>query len=568
MKKYVEAPSSPPEQTEHKQGKPSLAAQLVTASGMIALILCVLFMAAPMTRLAGTPVSARIPAGSILVKAGSWLPGNLHIASDAYGNRIGTGNVEFLLLMAVAFGIYGVCVLLTQLFLPRSTRRGILALIWLGAIVAGLIFLLTPALLSHDIFVYAGYGRLIDAYHANPYFVPLSAHRHDPIYPLDDWGIYTAAYGPLWMVVCSIVSFVAGSHPLRYILLFRLLGLFAHLVNIQLVFLILRKMERSPRTVILGTMLYAWNPLVLLESSQGAHNDIFMITFILLGIFFLVRAEKVTAMRWRSAILPIGAFTLAALVKYTTIPLIVLAIIMLVFAALRTDTTGSLRVREMIVRHWKSALLVGLTGCITSGIVFFAFYSPFFFGHSFQAIVGSFTNPLSSYGSHKSILDAIVLQLKKSSSPLHTRYYPLLSRLSSLKLWDLINIITLAGGIIIGAIWLWRKPTTRTFVLASLLTLGAFLLVAPWFLPWYVTWLVALAAVSLPVSRSPVTRALVAFALTFSASTFILYLYNGYPPYNIWNFLSCLYTFGPPVVAFFIALLPWPWLSRPVIVDA
>ncbi len=564
MEKYVEAPPSPPERTEQEQEKPSFAAQLVALSGMVALILCALFMAAPMTRLAGTPVSALIPGGSILVKAGSWLPGNLHIAPDAYSNQIGTGNVEFLLLMAVALGVYGVCALLMQLFLRRSSQRGILALIWLGAIVAGLIFLLTPALLSHDVFVYAGYGRLIDAYRANPYFVPFSAHRHDPIYPLDDWGTYTAAYGPLWMVVCSIVSFVAGAHPLRYILLFRLLGLFAHLVNIQLVFLILRKMERSPRMVILGTMLYAWNPLVLLESSQGAHNDIFMITFILLGIFLLVQAEKETTMRWRSAILPIVALTLATLVKYTTIPLIVLAIIMLVFRALRADTTGSLKARDMIARRWKPALLVGLTGCITSGIVILAFYGPFFFGHSLHTIMQSFTSPPSSRMAHKSIMDGFVQQLLQHPAPPNS----VLSRLSHPKVWDIINIAILAGGIIIGAIWLWRKPTTRTFVLASLLTLGAFLLVAPWFLPWYVTWLVALAAVCLPVSRSPVARALVAFALTFSVSVFTLYLYNGYPPYNIWNLLSCLYTFGPPVVAFFIALLPWPWISRPVIVDA
>ncbi len=355
---------------------------------------------------------------------------------------------------------------------------------------------------------------------------------------------------------------------MRYILLFRLLGLLAHLVNIQLVFLILRKMERSPRMVILGTMLYAWNPLVLLESSQGAHNDIFMITFILLGIFFLVQVEKETPMRWRSAILPIVALTLAALVKYTTIPLVALAIIMLVFRALRADTSGSHKAREMIARRWKPALLVGLTGCITSGIVILAFYGPFFFGHSFRAIVDSFTNPPSSRGSHKSILDAIVLQLTNAPPPPHTWLHGLLSRLSSLKLWDLINIITLAGDLIIDAIWLWRKPTTRTFVLASLLTLGAFLLVAPWFLPWYATWLVALAAVSLPVSRSPIARGLVAFALTFSVSVFILYLYNGHPPYNIWNLLSCLYTFVPPVVAFFIALLPWPRIARPVMATA
>lgn len=53
-------------------------------------------------------------------------------------------------------------------------------------------FVCIPALLSHDAFVYAGYGRLLIVYHANPYFVPFSAHWHDPIYQYDDWGSYTA----------------------------------------------------------------------------------------------------------------------------------------------------------------------------------------------------------------------------------------------------------------------------------------------------------------------------------------------------------------------------------------
>src|SRR5205823_1249687 len=140
--------------------------------------------------------------------------------------------------------------------------------------------------LSHDIFVYAGYGRVMVTYHANPFFVPPSAFPHDPIYPFDDWAHFTSAYGPVWLVICAISELFSGTHPLRYIIFFRVLGLAAHLVNILLVATILRKMERSPRTVTLGAQLYAWNPLAMLESSQSGHIDIFMITFILLGILF------------------------------------------------------------------------------------------------------------------------------------------------------------------------------------------------------------------------------------------------------------------------------------------
>ncbi len=557
MKNNVETPPSIPERVERAQEKPSLSAQLVMLSGMCALILCVLFMAAPLNRLAGTPVSELIPGGNLLVKAGSWLPGNLHTSSNPYLNQLGTGTIEFVLLMAVAFGVYGVCAWGMYLLLRRSSttgQRGIMPLIWLGAIIAGLIFVLTPALLSHDVFVYAGYGRLIDVYHANPYFVPFSAYRHDQIFPLDDWGTSTAPYGPLWMVVCSLVGLVAGAHPLRYILLFRLLELLAHLVNILLVVLILRKMERSPRTVALGAMLYAWNPLMLLESSQGGHNDIIVVTFILLGLLLMARAEAHAPSRLRSAILPIIAFTLAALVKYTIIPLVALAIFALVFRSLCADTAGTLNKREMLARRWRPALLIGFAACMTSGIVIAAFYGPFFLGHSLQAIAQSFTNPPSSRMAHKSILDGITQQLLLHPAPSNS----LLVRLSRPKLWDVINVATIAGSMIIGALWLWRKPTTRTFILASLLTLGAFLLVAPWFLPWYVTWLVPLAVVCLPVKGEPVVRGLVAFALTFSATALVLYLYNGVPPANTWSIASCVFTFGPPLLAFFIAILPWP----------
>lgn len=567
IKNDIEALPSSQVQAEQAQQKPLMSVWLVVLSGMIGLNLCVLFMASPLQLLAETPASAAMPGGNLLLKASTWLPKSLNISKNPYFNQVGTGNVEFLLLMALAFGMYGVTALAVALLrrseLHRQNRQlSILPLIWLGAIISGLIFVFTPALLSHDAFVYAGYGRLMDVYHANPYFVSFSVYHRDPLAPLDDWKAYMSAYGPLWMIVSSLVAFVAGTHPLRYILLFRLIGLAAHLVNIQLVILILRKMQRSPRVVAIGALLYAWNPLLLLESSQGGHNDIFMLTCVLLGILLMVRAEAHSLVRPRAAILPVVMFTLAALVKYTTAPLIALAIIALVFRSLKSSNGEQFK---SYASRWKPALLVGLTGCLSAGIVILAFYGPFFIGHSVQEIVKSFTSPPSSQMAHKSILDGIVQTFTLNPNLPHTGLYGLLRQLNNIKLWDAINVATLAAGIIIGAIWLWRKPTTRTFALASLLTMGAFLLVAPWLLPWYATWLVALAVVSLPVEGQPVARGLVAFALTFSLTVFILYLYNGRPPANVWNLKGCLMTFGPPILAFLIAILPWSQARRVVI---
>jgi hypothetical protein len=569
IKKHIEAPAPVAKQAERAQQKLAIGVWLVALCSMVALILCVLFMASPLQRLAGTPASAPMPGGNLLVNAGSWLPKSLHISKNPYLNQLGTGNVEFLLLMVLAFGIYGAAALVITMMLRRSEQRrleqrSIMPLIWPGAIIAGLIFVFTPALLSHDVFVYAGYGRLIDVYHANPYFVPFSVYHHDPLAPLDDWRAYVSAYGPLWIGVSSLVAFVAATNPLRYILLFRLIELAAHLVNIQLVILILRKMQRSPRVVTIGALLYAWNPLLLLESSQGGHNDIFMLTFVLLGVLLMVRASARSPIGPRVGILPVVMFTLAALVKYTTAPLVVLAIIALALRSLQADASMSGR-REQLklyASRWRPALLVGLTGCLSCGLVILACYGPFFVGHSLPAIVKSFTSPPSSQMAHKSMLDGIVQTFILNPNLPHSGFYGLLRRLNNIMLWDAINAVTLVGGIIIGAAWLWHRPTTRTFALASLLTLEAFLLVAPWLLPWYATWLVALAVICLPVKGQPIARGLVAFALTFSLTIFILYLYNGLPPANDWGLQSCLLTFGPPILAFLIAILPWPQARR------
>src|SRR5205807_471352 len=142
----------------------------------------------------------------------------------------------------------------------------------------------------------------------------------------------------------------------------------------------------------------------------------------------------------------------------------------------------------------------------------------------------------SSTGAHKSLLDGILQwQLRNPMPPAHTLTLALINLLSNHKLWTAITVVTLAATMIVGIVWLWKTPTVRTFVLASLAALAAFLLVAPWFLTWYTAWPVMLAAVYLPVIYDRKGRALLAFAIVFSATAFFLYLYNGGPPGNVWN---------------------------------
>jgi hypothetical protein len=549
-----------PVQFEKLGAESVYTAERVTVCGALALIVCIIFMAAPLQRLAGSSIGDNLPDGRLLVYLGSWLPSNWYFGPTSYVTTVGAGCIEFLTLMAVAFVIYGTCLLLIHRFAHRLSGQKSLKLIWLVALVAGLLFVCTPSTLSHDALVYGSYGRLINVYHANPYFEPFSLYKKDPLYSFNDWSTFTAAYGPLWMAVCSISAMIAGTDPLRYILFFRLLGLAVHLMNTLLVARILQKMGRSSSAVTFGVLLYAWNPLVLLESSQGAHNDVFMLMFILLGILFAVRAELDTSLRFKNTLLPTMAFTLAALVKYTTLPLVALFIIFLVVKVLRSEADQSLNLWTCLARRWKPVLRVALPACLASGILILAFYLPFYMGYSLKAIIHSFTLPPSSQFTNESILNAIDVQVTQHPFPSNNLIQKLLVLLDHHARWEMIDLAVLLGGIIFGACWFWRKSTTRTFAQVSLLTLGVFLMLAPWLLPWYMMLPVALAAVSLPMGRERFGRGLIAFALVFSLTAGVLYLNSGWASLGGWTLMSCLLTFVPPLAALFLAMLPWPFL--------
>ncbi len=534
--------------------KPHPSSILTILFCTFAFILCALCSITPLHRVAGTPFLLHLPTSRPLEIWGVWLPSDLHLVRDAQVSHISSNYIEFLLLMALAFGAYGLCALLIWRQSPQGNFSGTLRLIWLGAIATGLIFVLTPAMLSHDIFVYAGYGRILVAHHANPYFVPLKAFPQDPFMPLDDWKGATAAYGPLWLDISALGALLSGDDPLRYILAYRLFGLAAHLLNIWLIYTTLRMMKCSPRTVTLGVLLYAWNPLALLESSLGGHNDVFLVTFILLGILLSVRAEQRSFTSPRGYLLPIVAFTLAALVKFTAAPLVAFFVVMLIRHSLPPTEAnkGERKIRgdpAPPLYHWGHALIRVFLAGLISAVIALAFYVPFWVGHSVRDILRSFTSPPSANAAYSSILSAI-----QHSLPAHTSWaYLPLHLLSLHSVWNIINVATLLCALSIGAVCLWRTPTTHTLALTSLATLGALLVVTPWFFPWYVVWLVGLVPICLPFVYQRVSRGLLAFALTFSASALLFYFLNlSPPPIGGWSGLRCLSTIGPPLLAFFI----------------
>src|SRR5713226_1602363 len=287
MKKLVlveisPSPVQPPEPPPTQQ-QPSPRWQVALICCALAYVLCILVTTAPLHSIVGLQTQFWI--SNAIVGLDNWLhlPHDLGFSTDHYVSQPDTYYLELLLPVLFAFAAYGLYAYLLQRTGPRSNHTFALRLIWFTTIVSGCIYLLTPASLSDDVYSYASYGRLLSVHHANPYVISPSAFPQDPTYPLIHWKDAFAPYGPVWIVLSAVVGLISGPDRLEYLIAFRLIAFAAHLLNIWLVTVTLRTMGRPSRTVALGTLLYAWNPLVLLESSAGGHNDVFMLTFILLG---------------------------------------------------------------------------------------------------------------------------------------------------------------------------------------------------------------------------------------------------------------------------------------------
>ncbi|GHO96250.1 hypothetical protein KSF_062980 [Reticulibacter mediterranei] len=551
MKKVLED-KKPSHAERRKVGSDGRASGLLYCA--IAFVACILVSLAPLNRLAGVEYFRSLPLSMWPLAIGTWLPLDLHLVANARQSQLSTHLILFLSLVTLAFVIYGVSAWYIQ-HLPEhlidkrspQMRRWI----WLAVVIAGLALVFTPSMLSHDAFVYAGYGRLLTVYHENPYFVTLSTHPQDPFTHLDDWNNAPAAYGPVWLIISMLGSWLAGDQPLTYILCYRLLGLGAHLLNMVLVVMILRASGRSERTVVLGTLLYAWNPLVLLESSLGAHMDTAMVTLMLGGILCWVRREQSARKPDIRAALPsLLCFTLAALIKFTAAPL---AILFLVLLGRKTLYATRSELGEGALQ-WQAAIrTVVISGAIGAGCAL-ALYIPFWIGQSPSAIIASFTSPPSANAAYGSILSAILnwIRWHGAANP-GWRKTPLLF-FSQYKVWQNMALLALAATMIGGIVWIWRLPTARTLTLATVAVLGALLLVTPWFFPWYVIWLVGLAAACLPMRDRP-GRAVIGAALAFSTSAFCIYLFRGFPPIGDWEGFTSLTTVGPPLLMLVILLL-------------
>ncbi len=166
--------------------------------------------------------------------------------------------------------------------------------------------------LTDDIFRYIWDGR-VWGHGINPYLYPpahpaLSPVRDVFVFPQVNHPFIPTIYAPLLQILFRVTATISSS-----LLAFKLLVVFFDLANIGLILILLKRWNLPLHRVV----IYAWNPLVIIETAGSGHIDGIGVFFLLLALYFF---EK------RKAMLTGFTFGLAILVKFVPLFLIPFAL--------------------------------------------------------------------------------------------------------------------------------------------------------------------------------------------------------------------------------------------------
>lgn len=196
--------------------------------------------------------------------------------------------------IAYALLVIGLFALLVPAF-RRAERSGTgsrpLLFILIGSFLLSLPLLLTYPINATDIYRYVIRGRIASVYGQSPFTVPAAGFTNDPFISLaGEWAGETSPYGPIWELVASGITAISGDNLLAGVLLFKLLALACFLATT----VVLWSLLPEGRSRAAYTLLWAWNPALLLIFVVDGHNDALMVLWLTLGYWLTQRGRAST----------------------------------------------------------------------------------------------------------------------------------------------------------------------------------------------------------------------------------------------------------------------------------
>ena len=156
--------------------------------------------------------------------------------------------------------------------------------------IISVIFMMILPFLSSDIYYYMGDSWLASKYGENPYYTTVKDLQDNGINDeiLNNtgyWSHTTSIYGPIWNSIAKLLVSLSFGKVTIALFIFKIASLLIHVLNSYLIY----KISKSNKYM----LLYGLNPLVLIELLSNVHNDIYLILFILLSLYFLIRKKNI-----------------------------------------------------------------------------------------------------------------------------------------------------------------------------------------------------------------------------------------------------------------------------------
>lgn len=457
-----------------------------------------------------------------------------------------------MLFMAAAIVYAAAIVNIYRSHKDTTPARRYLYLLLGGTVIFGLTLLFQPRLFSDDVFTYIFSGRILTVYGADPLNTAPIQFPHDPLLRWVISGRFSPnIYGPLWLCIASLLAGISNN-PVITLLAFKATALSAHLLNIVLVWAILSKI--APTRRLIGTALYAWNPLALIELAGSGHSEGVLLSLLLLAILLYVQGRE--HRYYYASLVVFGLAISANLIVLLLAPLYV-------WFDLRTEQNTTrlfwgftLRTLVMLV----PALVISLPFWRGS-YTFFAITSAVDMDHFVHAPVGTLAIPIRS-------LFVAVAQWLHFPAFLH----PIVAADTTLRAsatfifimiyTHLFSQVRLAPATIAGMRY---SPTADQEmqlpgfgVLLSSWAIGVFwymVLVSGWFWPWYILWLF----------WAIVLRRLDAFTialLILTETALFLYAFVGFTKDPIATYQAAL-IFGLPLIYLIVAKSRQKFATQP-----
>ncbi|MHB8779884.1 MAG: hypothetical protein ACYC55_00665 [Candidatus Geothermincolia bacterium] len=352
--------------------------------------------------------------------------------------------------MAVLLGAYYVC--MRRAKTERLTLRFILGV----AAACCLLLVLTPPILSRDLFAIGFYGRISVFHHANPYLVtPQRFVGSDAMLPFlsTNWKNTPMVYGPVVWLFSVMGAFISRGNIVAHLTFLKLVLVASHLVNVYVIWRILGRL--APERQAFGTVMYAWLPPVIMLTVGGGHYDSLMLTFALCALMFLLEDRPMAGF---------AMLTISVLVKFVTVvPLLLYLLLVLKRADPRLARREALRY-----------------GAVGAGISLL-FFLPLLTGglSIFRPML--FTAGKTNVVSLRWVLAGALRPLARSSLGLSPDSAELVAAmLAAVVMWALYLLIFRRIAL--------RYPAPEQQGEAWALAMFAFIVTVGYVLPWYMIW--------------------------------------------------------------------------------